>query len=128
MSDISTPPDVHMNPEAMSREEIFTDGVLGSIRKLIPVTADGDEDTSRSVQYFGTTQIMTPAGPLPINFEIPATTLREAIAGFGSTAKETAMQTMEELREMQRRQASSIVVPGAGGKSDGFGGGGIKFP
>ena len=128
MSDISTPPDVHMNAEAMSREEIFTDGVLGSIRKLIPVTADGEEDASRNVQYFGTTQIMTPAGALPINFEIPAASLSEAIAGFGKAAKETAMQTMEELREMQRQQASSIVVPGAGGQTDGFGGGGIKIP
>ena len=38
--------------------------------------------------------------------------LAGAVAGFGEAAKVAVEKTMEELKEMQRQQASSIVVPG----------------
>jgi len=78
---------------------------------------------------------MTNAGPLPLSFEIEASTLTEAAAAFGDAAKDAFEKTMEELREMQRQQASSIVVPqggmGPGGGMPGGmgpGGGKIQLP
>ena len=75
-------------------------------------------------------RVMTPAGALPLSFEIPANSLIEAVTGFGGAAREAVERTMEELREMQRQQASSIVVPGSGmgGPQGGLGGGGIQMP
>jgi nitrogen fixation/metabolism regulation signal transduction histidine kinase len=60
---------------------------------------------------------MTPAGVLPLSFEIEATNLAEACAGFAEGAKMAFEETMKELQEMRRQQASSIVIPEAGAAS-----------
>ncbi|MGB5486600.1 MAG: hypothetical protein WBN06_04370 [Lysobacterales bacterium] len=112
MSQMDNSPDITMDANALSREEVYTDSRIGSIRKMIPVTIDGEQDASRPVQFVGSTQIMTPGGALPLSFEIEAETLQGAVAGFGDAAKLAVERTMEELKEMQRQQASSIVVPG----------------
>ncbi|KAA9131422.1 hypothetical protein F3N42_08875 [Marinihelvus fidelis] len=122
--------DIQMDLAQLCREDIFTDSRVGSVRRLTPVTADGDDDASRPVQYFGSTQIMTPAGALPLNFELPGDSLQSAIEGFGDAAREAVERTMEELKEMQREAASQIVVPKGGEVPGGFGGpgGGIQMP
>ncbi len=112
MSQMDNSPDIKMDAAALTREEVYTDSRIGSIRKMIPVTLDGELDTSRSIQFVGSTQIMTPGGALPLSFEIETDTLAGAVAGFGEAAKLAVERTMEELKEMQRQQASSIVVPG----------------
>jgi hypothetical protein len=97
-------------------EEVFTDRRIGTIRRLTPVTKDGAPDPAREAVYVGETQVMTPAGGLPIVFEIVAATLEEAAEKFGPLAKEAIERTVRELQEMRRQAASSIVVPqGAGG-------------
>ena len=113
--------EIRMDTANLYREEVFTDNAVGTLRRLQPVTADGEVDPSRAVQFVGSTQVLTTAGPLPLSFQIEATTLTEAAAAFGDAAKQAFEQTMEELREMQRQQASSIVVP-KGGMGGGFGG------
>jgi hypothetical protein len=112
MSQMNNEQDIKMDVTALTREEVYTDGRIGSIRKLIPVTLEGEQDTSRTVMFVGSTQIMTPGGALPLSFEIETETLEGAVAGFGDAAKVAVEKTMEELKEMQRQQASSIVVPG----------------
>jgi len=112
MSQMDNSPEVNMDATALTREEVYTDSRIGSIRKMIPVTVDGEPDASRSIQFVGSTQIMTPGGALPLSFEIESETLAGAVAGFGAAAKLAVERTMEELKEMQRQQASSIVVPG----------------
>jgi hypothetical protein len=79
--------------------------------------------------------VLTNAGPLPLSFEIEANSLTEAAAAFGDAAKDAFEKTMEELREMQRQQAGSIVVPQGGmggmggmGPGGGMGGGKIQMP
>ena len=67
-----------MDAAELYREEIFTDRKVGSIRTLVPVKSDGSPDSARAIIYAGETQIMTHAGPLPINFEIEAASLGEA--------------------------------------------------
>ena len=112
MSQMDNNPEISMDPTALTREEVYTDSRVGTIRKMIPVTVDGATDSSRPVQFVGSTQIMTPGGALPLTFEIETDTLEGAISGFGDAAKLAVERTMEELKEMQRQQASSIVVPG----------------
>ena len=113
---MNTSPEINMDASALTREEVFTDSRVGTIRKMIPVTLDGETDASREVQYIGSTQIMTPGGALPLSFEIETDSLAGAVAGFGDAAKLAVERTMEELKEMQRQQASSIVVPGRDSK------------
>ena len=112
MSQMETSPEISMDATALSREEVYTDSRVGTIRKMTPVTIDGEVDASRQIQFVGSTQIMTPGGALPLSCEIETETLEGAVAGFGDAAKLAVERTMEELKEMQRQQASSIVVPG----------------
>lgn len=117
-----------MNPAEMYREEVFTDQKIGTIRRLTPVTPEGDTDTSREVLYTGSTQVMTPMGALPINFDLPAKTIGEAAEQFGPAAEEALEKTAKELEEMRREQASKIVVPGQDGGMGGLGGMGGGMP
>ena len=114
-----------LNPKELYREETYTDRRLGTLRQLSPVNQDGSPDPTREVLYAGQTQLLTPMGALPLSFEIPARSLEEAVTKFGAAAQEAVAQTMEELKELRRQTASSIVIPepGAGGV-DGVGGGG----
>ena len=122
--------EIKMDASSLYREEVFTDNTVGTLRRLRPVTATGEADPSRSEQFIGSTQVLTTAGPLPLSFEIPAASLAEAAEGFGEAARGAFEKTMEELKELQRQQASSIVVPGAGAgpMGGGMGGGNIQFP
>jgi hypothetical protein len=124
-------PDVRLDPAAMYREEIFTDRRAGTIRRLTPITLDGEVDSARQVVFSGQTQLLTPAGVLPLVFEIEAGTLEEALRKFPDGVKVALEQAIDEAREMRREQASRIVVPEVGGGNLGPGpgaGGKIKFP
>jgi hypothetical protein len=104
-----------MDATQVYREETFTDRKVGTIRRLTPVTADGSADASRPVIFVGQAQVMTPMGAVPISFELDAATLDAAVEKFGATAEQAVQQTMRELQEMRREQASSLVIPDAGG-------------
>jgi hypothetical protein len=124
-------PDISLDPNALYREDVFTDRRAGSIRRLTPVTSDGATDASRPVLFSGQTQLLTPAGVLPLGFEIEATTLAQALEKFPEGVKIALDQAIDEAREMRREAASRIVVPDVGsgvGPGPGAGGGKIKFP
>ncbi|MGH8271251.1 MAG: hypothetical protein ACRESG_02870 [Gammaproteobacteria bacterium] len=121
-------PEIRLDSGRLYREESFTDRRMGAIRKLVPVHADGSDDPAREALWEGSTSLMTPAGALPLNFEIEATSLSEALNKFPDAAKEALERTMEELKNL-RRESSSIVVPGGGDMGGGGapGGGRIKL-
>lgn len=108
------PADAKMDADALYREDIITDRKMGTLRRMTPIKRDGSDDAVRPTLYVGEAQIMTNAGPLPINFEVEAKTLSEAVEKFGDAAKEAVERTVRELQELRRQQASSIVVPGMG--------------
>jgi hypothetical protein len=124
-------PEVKLDPASLYQEEIFTDRRAGTLRRLSPITVDGSPDPSRPVLFSGQTQLLTPAGVLPLGFDIEATTLAEALEKFPEGVKIALEQAIEEAREIRREQASRIVVPDVGGANVGpgpAGGGKIKFP
>jgi hypothetical protein len=125
-------PDVELDSQGLYREDVFTDRRAGSIRRLTPVTVDGAVDAARPVLFSGQTQLLTPAGVLPLGFEIEARTLEEAIRKFPEGVKVALEQAIDEARELRREAASRIVVPEVGGGiGPGAGpaaGGKIKFP
>jgi hypothetical protein len=123
-------PEIKLDAAGLYREEVFTDRRAGTIRKLTPVTVDGAVDSSRPMLFSGQTQLLTPAGVLPLVFEIEAHTLKEALDKFPEGVKGALEQAIDEAREMRREQASRIVVPevGGGALGPGAGGGKIKFP
>ncbi len=124
--------DMKMDAATLYREEIYTDRRIGTIRALVPVTANGATDGSRPVVYTGEAQIMTQMGPLPITFEIEAKSLADAVDGYAAAAKVAVERTVKELQDLRRQAASGIVLPGQGGAGfapGGLGGGGkIQIP
>lgn len=132
-------PEIKLDAENLYREEQISDMRAGAIRRLIPVTVDGSDDSSRQVLYEGSTTLLTPAGTLPINFRLDVSSLKEAVEKFPEAARQAIEETFEELQRLRREQQSSIVVPGQGGPGGGgmpgaggipgkVPGGGIKMP
>jgi hypothetical protein len=119
--------DATMDATSLYREEIYTDRAAATLRVLVPVTSNGAPDPARHTVYMGEAQILTNMGPLPINFEIDAGSLADAIAKYGEAAKAGVENAMRELQEMRRQQSSSLVIP-QGGVPNLGGGGKIQLP
>lgn len=118
-------PEIKIDADHMYREESFSDLKVGSIRRLVPVTAEGEDDSSREVIFEGSASLMTPAGSLPLSFELEADNLSTAIDQFPAAVNVAAEKAIDELKEMQRQQSQQIQVPGQGG--GGQQGGRIQF-
>ena len=112
-----------MDPHGLFREENYTDQKMGAIRKLTPVKADGSDDPERQISFFGSAQVMTPMGAIPLNFELSGSTVGEAAEDFAAKAQVAVEEAGREIEKMRREQASQIVVPGQGGGN--MGGSGI---
>ncbi len=113
-------PDIQMEADSLYREETITDRRVGSLQKLTPIKPDGSRDDARNDVYVGQTQIFTPAGTLPLSFEVEASSLDDAVAQFGASAKAALADAMERLEALRRESESSIIVPGS--RQDGHGG------
>lgn len=101
------------------REESFSDLKNGSIKRFTPVKADGSEDKSRKTRFMGHTSILTPNGPLPIQNDIPARDLQQAIKRFPEVMEKAMDQLIEEVKKYQEQERSriqkpesSIIIPG----------------
>lgn len=114
MSSPSTLPleEIQVDRDNLYLEEVFTDLRIATIRRLSPVTADGQPDPSRPTLYQGQTQLMSQMGPLPVSCAIEAASLDEAMQKFPEAIADAVERMVEEAREMQRQEASRIVVPG----------------
>ncbi len=133
MASQSDIPDIKLDPNGLYREEIITDRKAGTLRRLTPIKIDGSTDGTRAVLFSGQTQLLTPAGVLPLAFDIEASTLEDALKKFPDAMKAALDEAIEEAREYRREAASRIVVPEVGGGALGpggpaAGGGKIKFP
>lgn len=95
------------------QEEVFTDQRVASIRRLNPVKPDGSPDGSRDAMFIGQTNVMSAAGPLPIDCPIEAKTLEEAMQKFPEAVQQAVDRLIEHAEERQRDQSSRIVVPEA---------------
>lgn len=107
------------------REESITDLKVASIRRMVPVLPDGSEDTGRPTIFVGQTQLMSPEGPVPIQANLEAKDLEEAIAKFPAAMQKSLDEVIEQVRQYQARQQqeggrvatprgddSRIIVPG----------------
>ena len=103
--------ELRMDTSSLYREEVVTDRRVGSIRMLTPLKPDGSTDPTRPVAYVGEAQLLTPAGVLPLVFEIDATSLADAIEKFAAGAAGALERTRREIEQLRREAASQIVVP-----------------
>jgi hypothetical protein len=107
-------PEIRLDTASLYQEDVFTDRIAGTLRRLSPVTVDGAPDPTRPVLFSGQTQLLTPGGVLPLGFEIEAGSLAEAIERFPQAVQVALEQAIEEAREMRREASSRIVVPEPG--------------
>jgi len=113
--------ELKVDQQNLYREEIFTDRKVATIRRLTPVKQDGSADKTRSVVFVGQTSLMTPAGSLPVQAELPAQNLQQAMERFPGAIAAAVEQMMAQLQELRRREATRIVTPQEAG-------GGIVMP
>lgn len=110
--------DFKVDTDNLYREESITDLRVASIRRMVPITADGKDDSSRSPVFFGHTQIITPQGPLPLQAKLAANNMAEAIAAFPDAMQQEMAKMVQQIRKMQEEEQkkqpsdSRIIVPG----------------
>jgi len=105
--------EIKLDHTSLYREEVFTDLRVGSIKQLTPVTSDGSRDMGRPMAYVGETQLMSQMGPLPVQAPIEADNLREAMERFPAAVQRAVEAMINEVKDLQRKEMSRIVVPGA---------------
>ncbi len=104
--------DFSVDKDNLYREESYTDLQMASIRKMVPIKADGTDDGTREPLFFASTQLMSPQGPLPIQAPLKSKTLEAAIEEFPGVIKFAIEKTVEKIQKMQQEEESRIVVPG----------------
>jgi cytidylate kinase len=112
--------DLQVDGDNLYREVTYTDLRVATIRMFEPVKKDGSPDESRTAFFSAETQVMTQGGALPVQTALEVNTLAEAIEAFPAAIRAAVERMMDELRELQRAEASRIVLPGrdTGGKID----------
>lgn len=110
--DVTRADDLKVDVKNLYREEMFTDLKFATIRRLTPVLPDGQPDDRRKVIFVGQTQMMTPAGSLPIQFEIDARNLKQAMDSFPEHLQQAVSELVENAKEAQRQEESRIITPG----------------
>lgn len=105
--------EIKIDAANLYREEVYTDLRVGSIKQLTPVTKDGSRDLARPMVFIGETQLMSQVGPLPVQTRIEADNLEAAIDRFPAAIQAAVEVMIDEVKELQRREMSRIVVPGA---------------
>ena len=104
--------DIKIDPNNLYKEEAFTDLTFATIRRLTPIKVDGSVDESREVIFTGMTQLMSPNGPIPVQCMIEgAKNLNEAAAKLPEAIEKTVQAMIAEAKEMERQEASKIIVP-----------------
>ncbi len=107
--------DIQVDRNNLYREENYTDLKVASIRRLVPVKPDGTPDGTRRQVFVGQTHLMSQMGPLPVQCNIEAADLEEALRKFPQALARAVEDMMEEAKEKRRQESSRIVAPGAGG-------------
>jgi hypothetical protein len=105
--------EIKLDETNLYREEAITDLRVGSIKQLTPVTKTGDRDLARPMVFIGETQLMSQVGPLPVQARIEADNLETAIERFPAAVQIAVEAMIDEVKELQRKEMSRIVVPGA---------------
>ncbi len=109
--------DFTVDQTSLYREEAFTDIQVASVRRLVPVFPNGKDDTSRSPIFIGSTQLMTPQGPLPLQAKLQANNLMEAWDVFPEALEKAMVEMVKELEKMnaekKKEDDSRIIVPGS---------------
>ena len=111
---------IQVDANSLYREELITDLKVASIRRLVPIKSDGTTDDQRSVIFSAQTHVMSQMGALPVNCQLEAKTLADAIAEFPAAVKKGVEKMIDEAREYQRQEAGKIVVPRGGAPMGGM--------
>jgi len=104
--------EIDVDKTNLYREEVVTDLKVASIRVLTPIREDGSPDPDRATRYVAETTLMSQRGPLPVQAPIEAASLADAFEKFPEAVNQAVDTLIEQAREIQRQEASRIVVPG----------------
>lgn len=120
MTEFKDPRDIDFSVDKANlyREESITDLKVASIRRMVPVKPDGSDDPARSPIFVGSSQLMTPEGPLPLQARLQANNLSEAFEAFPGAMRQALDEVIVQLQQMRQQQEneqkndSRIIVPG----------------
>ena len=96
------------------REETYTDLKVGRIRMLTPVRVDSTVDKNRPAVFVGETQLGVNGQVIPIQCEIDARGLAEAVEKYPAAIEHAFDQIVKEAeaaKKIQKENDSRIIIP-----------------
>lgn len=100
------------------KQESMTDLKTATIRRMIPVKADGSLDPDRKEVFYAHTQLISPEGPVPLEAQLKGDTFEEAMASFPEVMQdafkvmyERMMAMQQQQQQKQQEEQSRIIVP-----------------
>jgi len=96
--------EAQLDKDNLYREETYTDMKIGSLHKLIPIKLDGTMDESRPAHFSARTQLMSPAGPVPVQTELKAETLSDALEEFPAAISVAVEEMVTQAQKYQEEQ------------------------
>lgn len=88
----------------------FQDPAGNTITELCGMRDTGDGSFETFFKYSSAIQVITPQGPVNVQFTIPAVDRSEAVKRWRPAAQAAVKQFLLQVQESQRR----VIVPGAG--------------
>ncbi len=104
---------LEVDANLLYKEETVTDMKAATFKIMTPIKSDGSEDESREKFISAHSSVMSPMGVIPLQTRLDAKTLEAAAKEFPQAIQKAMDKLVEEAREMQRQEASKIVVPGS---------------
>ncbi len=104
--------------DGLYKEETVSDLKSATFKIMSPIKIDGSDDDSREKFISAHTSVMSPMGVIPLQAKLEAKTLEEAAKEFPSAIEKAMDKLVEDAREMQRQEASKIVVPNSAPQSN----------
>lgn len=91
----------------------YMDMGMLSITEWIPITKEGERDTTRQNIFLGKTDLNIPGmGQIPLPFMLPAPNLSVAVAMYGTTLERAAKTFVHKLQQDQLDKSKQIILPG----------------
>ena len=101
--------EIAVDPDNLYREEVITDLKAATLRRLVPIQADGSPDASRPALFLAETQLLTQGGLLPVQARLEAETLEQAIEIFPQAINEAVERHGGEVVKREAHLALSFA-------------------
>ena len=100
-----------LNEHDLYEIRLISDDKAGELKWYVPVSVLGYQDPTRAYKFKGMTMINTPQGPRPLEFEIEATNLSDALIEWPRKLEAQIRSMQSQMEEAHRQRLLAGKAP-----------------